>query len=200
MKKYPADVISLALAVVIGLAAGCGAGKPVVKSADPKKGFAGTGFRVTGTGFGAKRDKSTLRLGSKAVKATSWSDTSVTARIPWGTAEGSYDITLKTAGGLSNRVSFEVQPGFTASTPLPAMMNYLKSIGVDTGAMSYSVVAASAEDPTWKLDKATSPSEGTHYFLVHQDEEGWSIVDYGTSITAARLKADGAPGDIPPAP
>ena len=198
MKKSLAVVAVLILAGSIFLVAGCGASKPVVKSVAPKQGFAGTGFKVTGTSFGAKQEKSTLLLGSKTVKPSSWSDTSITAKVPSGTAAESYAITVKTSAGVSNKVSFKVESGFAASTPLPAMTNYLKSIDVDTAGMSYSVVTESKVDPNWKLDKATGSDKTTHYFLFHKDSTGWSIVDYGTSITAAQLKADGAPSDISP--
>ncbi|MHB8896322.1 MAG: IPT/TIG domain-containing protein [Candidatus Geothermincolia bacterium] len=197
MKKLHAVVISLVILMVIVLAAGCGPSKPVVKSVAPKKGFPGTGIEVTGTGFGAKQEKSTLRLGSKTMTATSWSDTSIAARVPQGTNAETFSITVKTAGGVSNKVLFDVESAFSASTPLPAMTNYLKSIEVDTAGMTYSVITTSKTDPNWKLDKATGP-EGTHYFLFHRDNAGWSIVDYGTKLTAAQLKADGAPDDIQP--
>jgi hypothetical protein len=113
-------------------------------------------------------------------------------------AAGNYSITVTTSGGTSNKVSFTVEPSFTGSSPQPAMMNYLKSKGVDTTGMSFSVVATSKIDPNWKLDKATGASQGTSYFLFHKDSGGWAIVDYGTNLTADQLKADGAPSDIPP--
>jgi hypothetical protein len=79
------------------------------------------------------------------------------------------------------------------------MVNYFKANGVDTAVMDFSVVSTSKVDPNWKIDKATGGSQGTSYFLLHKGSGGWDIVDHGTGLTAAQLKADGAPSDIPPA-
>jgi len=197
MRRYQAVLAAVALVVLLVLAAGCGASKPVVKSVAPKKGFQRTGFVITGTGFGATQGKSTVHLGSKTAKASSWTATAITASVPADMTGGNYSVTVTTDGGVSNKVSFTVEPAFTGSSPLPAMMNYLKSNSVDTNGMTFTVVTTSKTDPNWKLDKATGASQGTSYFLLHKDSTGWSIVDYGTKLTAAQLKADGAPKDIP---
>ena len=196
MNKNRAVLVTLVLVALLALAAGCGASKPVVKSVAPKKGFQLTGFKITGTSFGATQGKSTVHLGSKTVKAASWSATSITAGVPSDMTGGTYGITVTTSGGVSNKVSFTVEPSFTGSSPLPVMMNYLKSNSVDTTGMSFTVVTTSKKDPNWKVDKATGASQGTSYFLLHKDSAGWSIVDYGTKLTAEELKADGAPSDI----
>jgi len=197
MKKNQAVVVTLVFVVFLALA-GCGASKPVVKSVAPKEGFPGTGLKIKGTDFDKSQGKSTVHLGSKTVTASSWSATNISASVPKDMAAGNYSITVTTSGGTSNKVSFTVEPSFTGSSPQPAMMNYLKSKGVDTTGMSFSVVATSKTDPNWKLDKATGASQGTSYFLFHKDSGGWAIVDYGTNLTADQLKADGAPSDIPP--
>lgn len=198
MRKTQAVVVTLVLVALIALASGCGASKPVVKSVAPKEGFPGTGFKVTGTDFGESQGKSTVHLGSKTVTASSWSTTKISASVPKDLAAGSYSITVKTGGGTSNKVSFTASPSFTAESPLPAMQNYLKTKGVDTTDMSFSVVATSNIDPNWKLDIATGAGQDTSYFLFHKDSGGWTIIDYGTDLTADQLKADGAPSDIPP--
>lgn len=198
MRRTQAVVVTLVLFALIALATGCGASKPVVESVTPKEGFPGTGFKVTGTDFGESQGKSTVHLGSKTVTASSWSTTRISANAPKDLAAGSYSITVTTGGGTSNKVSFTASPSFTAESPLPAMVNYLKSKDVTTTEMSFSVVATSKIDPNWKLDKATGAGQDTSYFLFHKDSGGWTIVDYGTDLTADQLKADGAPSDIPP--
>jgi len=200
MNKNRAVLVTLFLVALLALAAGCGTSKPVVKSVAPKTGFQLTGFKITGTDFGATQGKSTVHLGSKTLKAASWSATSITASVPSDMSGGTYGITVTTGGGTSNKVSFTVEPSFTGSSPLPVMMNYLKSNSVDTSGMSFTVVTTSKNDPNWKVDKATGTSQGTSYFLFHKDSAGWSIVDYGTKLTADQLKADGAPSDIPAQP
>jgi len=200
MKKTHAVVFALVFVLLLLLAAGCGASKPVVKSVTPKKGFSGTGFRISGTDFGATKEKSAVHLGSKTLTTSSWSATAIATGVPKDMTAGNYSITVTTAGGVSNKVAFTVEPSFTASSPLPAMMNYLKSLGADTAGMTFTVVTTSKSDPNWKLDKATGTSQDTSYFLFHKDSSGWTIVDYGTDLSAEQLKLDGAPSDIPGTP
>ena len=198
MKINGAVVVTLVFVIFLAFAAGCGASKPVVKSVAPKMGFPGTGFKITGTDFGESQGKSTVHLGAKTVTVSSWSATNIRASVPKDMAAGNYSITVTTSGGTGKKVSLTVEPVFTGSSPLPAMMNYLKSKSVDKTGMSFSVVATSKIDPNWKLDKAIGASQGTSYFLFHKDSGSWNIVDYGTNLTADQLKADGAPSDIPP--
>lgn len=198
MRENQAVVITIVFVLFLALAAGCGASRPVVKSVAPKEGFPGTGFRITGTDFGQSQGKSTVHLGPKTVTASSWSAANIRASIPKDIVAGIYSITVTTSGGTSNKVSFSVESSFTGSSPLPVMMNYLKSKGVNMTGMSFTVVATSKIDPNWKLDKATGASQGTSYFLFHKDNSGWTIVDFGTNLNADQLKADGAPSDIPP--
>jgi IPT/TIG domain len=198
VRRVQAAVVVVLLVALIALATGCGASKPALKSVAPKEGFPGTGFKITGTDFGESQGKSTVHLGSTAVKATSWSATGVTANVPAGTTAGSYGVTVTTGGGTSNKISFTVSASFSAASPLPAMQNYLKSKGVDTTGMSFAVVTTSKVDSTWKMDQASGTSQPTAYFLFHKDASGWTIVDYAPDFTAAQLKADGAPSDISP--
>jgi hypothetical protein len=83
-----------------------------------------------------------------------------------------------------------------ATTPAQAMQNYLKSKGIDTSAMSFSVVSESASDPSWKIDVANEQGGEPLYFLLRGSNGSWAVVDSGTSLTAAKLKADGAPADL----
>lgn len=198
VRRVQAAVVVVLLVALVALATGCGASKPALKSVAPTAGFPGTGFKITGTDFGESQGKSTVHLGSKAVTATSWSATGVTANVPAGTTAGSYGITVTTDGGTSNKINFKVSASFSAASPLPAMQNYFKSIGVATTGMSFTVVTTSKVDPNWKMDQATGTSQPTSYFLFHKDASGWTIVDYAPEFTASQLKADGAPSDIQP--
>jgi len=38
----------------------------------------------------------------------------------------------------------------------------------------------------------------TYYFLVRKTKDGWTIKDFGTSLTADQMKIDGAPSDLKP--
>jgi uncharacterized protein (TIGR03437 family) len=195
-KRAQAIAVGIALVILVAALAGCGASKGVVKSVTPKKGIAGTGFKVTGTSFGKTQDKSTVTMSGKKATVVKWSDTSITAIVPRSLTAGSYKVAVVNSAGASNTLSYQVLPTFTASTPMPAMTNWLKNQGIDTNGMTYTVVSTSTSDPNWKLDKATKTGGPTYYFLVNKGTKGWTIIDAGTSITTEQLKIDGAPSDL----
>lgn len=83
-----------------------------------------------------------------------------------------------------------------SATPVAAIKAYLKSQGMDFSAMSFDVVSESGIDPSWKLDVGTQPGKPATYFLLHGSNGTWTVVKSGTTMTAAELKAGGAPSDI----
>ena len=88
------------------------------------------------------------------------------------------------------------QPVPIAPTPAQAMREYLETKGISSSGMSFAVVSVSRTDPRWKLDKGTSSRRATLYFLLQNVPGGWVVVDYGETITAEKLRADGAPADL----
>lgn len=85
-----------------------------------------------------------------------------------------------------------------AANPSQAMTAYLKSKGTDNSSMTYEVVSSSSSDPGWKIDAASESGGGKTYFLLHQVNGSWTVVDSGSAITAAQLKAGAAPTDLKP--
>lgn len=85
-----------------------------------------------------------------------------------------------------------------ATSPAQAMKDYLKSKGIDSSAMSFRVVSESPSDSSWKVDTATESGKDPLFFLLHGSNGTWTVIDYGTSLTAAKMKADGAPSDLTP--
>ena len=88
------------------------------------------------------------------------------------------------------------QPVPIAPTPAQAMREYLETKGISSSGMSFAVVSVSRTDPRWKLDKGTSSRRATLYFLLQNVPGGWVVVDYGETITAEKMRADGAPADL----
>jgi len=85
-----------------------------------------------------------------------------------------------------------------AANPSQAIQAYLKAKGIDYSGMSLSVSSTSSSDDTWKLDVATGLPDGTTYFLMHQVNGNWTVVQTGGDFTAAQLKSAGAPSDLSP--
>ena len=198
MKRRQAAAICIGLVLLIAAAAGCGPGKPVIKSVTPDKGLAGTGIKTSGTIFGKAQLKGTVTVGGKKATVMSWSDVSIKALVPVTLTAGTRPVIVTTAAGPSNKVNYTVYASFTGSTPLPAMLEFMKNRKVDTKGMVFTAVATSKVDPTWKLDKAVAADGTTYYFLFRKTKDGWTIKDFGTSLTAEQLKTDGAPSDLKP--
>lgn len=102
------------------------------------------------------------------------------------------------ANGLLHVTAQSVTAQGSASTPARVMASYLKNKGIDASGASYSVVSTSTTDPNWKLDEETGSGTKPAYFILHNVNGNWAVVDYGTGFTAANIKADGAPGDLSP--
>ena len=198
VKRSQVIAICIVLMLLLAVVAGCGASKAVIKSVTPKEGLVGTGFKISGASFGKTQDKSTVTVGGKKAGIASWSDTSITATVHKSLIAGSYPVAVVTGAGTSNKVTYTVLPTFTGLSPLSAMLSFLMVRGVNTAAMSFSVVATSKTEPDWKLDKAVKTGEPTYYFIFHKVAEGWNIVDFGTRFTAEQMKVDGAPSDLQP--
>jgi uncharacterized protein (TIGR03437 family) len=201
MKRSLSAAICIAVALLLAIAAGCGTPKPVIKSVKPNKGLVRTGFTISGTYFGKGKTqdkKSALTVGGKKSKVLSWSDTSIKATVPVGLTAGGYPVVVTTAGGPSNKVTYTVYATFTGGTPLPAMLEFLKNRKIDTKGMTFTVMATSKVDPTWKLDKAAKSGGPTYYFLFRKTTDGWTIVDFGTGFTTEQMRTDGAPSDLKP--
>lgn len=198
LKRSQSAAICIAAALLMVIVGGCGASKPVIKSVKPNQGLIRTGFKVSGTSFGKTREKSTVTVGGKKSTVTYWSDISITATVPITLHAGSCPVVVTTKGGPSNKFTYTVFATFTGSTPLPAMLEFLKNRKIDSKGMTFSVVATSKMDPAWKLDKAEKADGPTYYFLFHKTADGWTLVDFGTGFTAEQMKIDGAPSDLKP--
>ncbi len=198
MKRSQVAAICIAMALLMVVVVGCGASKPVIKSVTPNKGLVSTGFKISGKYFGKTQNKGTVTVGGKKSIVVSWSDTSIAATVPALLRAGGCPVVVKTAAGPSNKVTYTVFATFTGPTPLPAMLEFLKNRKVNTKGIVFTAVATSKVDPTWKLDKAVASNGTTYYFLFRKTTDGWTIKDFGTSLTADQMKTDGAPGDLKP--
>src|SRR6185437_7526107 len=85
------------------------ASAPQVNSTNPVSAPTGTQVQINGSGFGATQGTSTVAFGNSNATVVTWSDTTITARVPATAITGSVCVTV--AGVSSNRtVYFNVAP------------------------------------------------------------------------------------------
>lgn len=83
---------------------------PTLTSIAPPQGEIGDTVTLTGNAFGGSQGSSFVAFGPAMVTSpVSWSDTSITLKVPDGTW-GTVPVTVTTAGGVSNTVPFGIVP------------------------------------------------------------------------------------------
>ena len=109
---------------------------PSISSLAPPSGLPGADVTIVGANFGATQGSSTVTFGGSTATVTSWSNTSITARVPQ-LAAGAVAVVVRTSGGNSNGATFTV----TAPQPQPqpptggfsCRVNYAVTNQWDTG-------------------------------------------------------------------
>jgi photosystem II stability/assembly factor-like uncharacterized protein len=83
---------------------------PSLVKLKPTSGKRGATVTMTGASFGATRGTSSVRFGSKAcTKYVTWSDGQITCQVPSAAVLGKVKVTVTTAAGASNAMSFTVR-------------------------------------------------------------------------------------------
>ena len=83
---------------------------PGITQLKPASGKRGATVTISGTGFGAARGAGFVKFGAKECATyLSWSDTRIKCRVPVKAKFGKVKVTVTTAGGASNAVSFTVK-------------------------------------------------------------------------------------------
>ena len=95
------------------------AATPSISSLSPTSGTGGTAVTISGSNFGASQGSSSVTFsGTTATNISSWSDSSIVADVPAGTAEGSGPVIVTVGGTASNSMSFTVTgPQITTLSP-----------------------------------------------------------------------------------
>ena len=98
-----------ALAVTVGLAAGCGGGSvPKIDSVTPNSGEPGSEVTLGGEMFGEAQGESTVGFGTVTASVKEWSDGSIMITVPDALGPGGYKVSVTTEDGTSNDVDFTV--------------------------------------------------------------------------------------------
>ena len=201
---------ALAMAFAMVAASGCGKKTPTITSVSPSSGAAGAEVTIKGSNFGAHQDASTVGFGSVTVSAEDWSDSEIKAKVPSDLEAGEYEVSVTTTDGTSGNMQFEVTKAeaeprkeghIEHNDPEQAMIAFMKKNGMDPTGYTFSVYKVSKEDPKWKIDEASKSGTQSVFFLLHNVNEEWTVVAYGTDFNPQQ---NGAPGDLtwggPPAP
>ena len=79
---------------------------PSITTLSPTSGTVGTSVTITGTNFGGSQGSSTVKFNGTSATPTSWSATSIKAKVPTGATTGNVVVTV--SGVASNGVKFTV--------------------------------------------------------------------------------------------
>lgn len=223
MRKKPALSLVVALLVILALAlaAGCGENQqatvetPHINSVSPESGPPGTEVKVFGLHFGQAQGLGVVYFGNTISEVVSWSEDEIMARVPSEPAAVSYPVTVLTAKGSSNQVSFRVTPaGEPRSKPEPepepepdksdeelveeAVTRWLDRGGYNPSHWKLFNVKISSADPVWALvsaDNTYTDAPPEIDFLLAKRDGKWIIVAEGTQWTASEFNA---PSDVDP--
>lgn len=213
-RRYLVVAVVCVATLFITMAVGCGGGnQPEVLSVTPDSGAPGIEVTITGTYFGQEKGSGNVEFGTVTADIEEWSETEIKTRVPEGLEAGEYPVKVTSEEGSSGGVQFKVIENGKESdktgrkegqvehnTPADAMVDYMKSKGIDTNGVTFSVYKVSETDPDWKIDRASRQGDPDEYFLLHRVKGEWTVVDYGRDFDP---QADGAPDDLtlePPSP
>ena len=142
---------------------------PSISNYSPASGPAGTSITVTGSGFGATQGSGYIYLSSwTSLTVTNWSDTSITATIPPGTAIGTQYIYVS-ANGLASIGAYPFTisgpppgPAITGISPPAAAVTQAVTItgsnfGSSQGASTITFNGIAASNAQWSATSITVP-------------------------------------------
>src|SRR5712691_5668436 len=84
------------------------AAPPSITGLSPNSGAVGASVTITGTNFGSTQGTSTVKFNGTTATTTSWSATSIVARVPTGATTGNVVVTV--SNHASNGMNFTVVP------------------------------------------------------------------------------------------
>ncbi|MEU4345260.1 IPT/TIG domain-containing protein, partial [Nocardia sp. NPDC023852] len=155
---------------------------PALASVDPDSGPEDGGNTVTLTGTGFARTTAVSFGANSAVSFTVVSDTEITAVVPAGT--GSVDVTVTTAGGVSNPVAYTY-------IPAPALAAVADDYGPETGGNAVTIRGTRFATATAvNFGRTRAPA-----FTVVSDTEIKVVAPAGTGTAAVTVETVGGASD-----
>jgi YD repeat-containing protein len=162
----PYRIVLLALFLI--LTGRSAAAAPNISSLSPTSGAVGASVTITGTNFGSPQGTSTVKFNGTTATVTSWSATSIVAKVPTGATTGNVVVTVSNVA--SNGVSFTVvgAPSITSLTPTTGAVGASVTIagsnfGSTQGSSTVKFNGTAATAGTWSATSitVTVPSGGT---------------------------------------
>ncbi len=148
----------------------------------PSTGEAGTEATIKGSNFGASQGSGVVRFGEKQVEVKSWSDGEIVFKVPSDTAEGEYEVRVKTDAGESNAIVFkltaapkpEAKPQITSILPASGSSGtqvyiYGSGFGASRGSGKVHLGPVQFEVVSWsdaKISAKVPPSMGAGEYKV----------------------------------
>jgi len=132
---------------------------PRVSTVSPNSGAAGDTISITGSGFGAQQNSSTITFNGVTASIQSWSDTNIVATIPLGATSGPLVVTVN--GVQAPAINFTINANINLSAPTssPQTVDSLSGQGfaanepvaVYLNGVNGSLLASSSADSSGKL-------------------------------------------------
>ena len=171
---------------------------PVITSLSPNQGGIGSVVTVSGRGFGPMQGSSVLMFNAVAAHVLSWSDSAITARVPFGLSPGVATAAVGGNGSLSNGVQFTVtQPLFVTPSQMTMLVGNKQSIQLlDENGVTLTNVTWAVNDPS--IAQIIPPANGQPT-LLQADALGITtlIGGYGNRTGTAQVTVLAAGSALP---
>ncbi len=178
-----------------------------ITSLAPASGVAGIQVIAAGVNFGAAEGK--VLFGPGTAEVVSWSDTSVTFKVPANSTPNAYGVKVETtAGARSNEAIYTLHtaPESDLSAQKQAILDYMSAeYGPDSikGNENWklSLAKKSTIDPNWEVVNVVIPDreggQGLPSLLVWNNMlGGWECLTQSTDYSNIEFKGEPVPSDL----
>ncbi|MBI1896901.1 MAG: IPT/TIG domain-containing protein [Acidobacteria bacterium] len=153
---------------------------PSISSLTPDSGTIGTSVTISGSGFGSTQGASTVKFNGALATSASWSDSAISAPVPFGTTTGPVMATVN--GVQSNGVTFTASVGTVSGTISRATDGALFS-GALVEAVQADIVKLSATSGAGGAYTLAGLATGTYDIRASLPRYAVAL-NPGTSVTA----------------
>jgi hypothetical protein len=217
--KIPADMAEAAYGVKVETEQGASnevefrvvkgdADVPRITSLDPESGKSGDEVVVRGSAFGDIQAAGKVLFGTGQADVETWSDTSITIKVPANLGPNTYGVTVETSEGKSNEAIFKIgSDEDKLEGQKQAVVAFMQSEGQSTAGSdmwTVSLVKRSAQDPNWEVVGIGIPGSGSAegqafkaLVVFNNMLGGWEcLATDGPPWTGIEFKGEPVPSDL----